>query len=803
MPAQRPVLRAWCPGPLGSCSSVCPPVVLCSVRGVLGHSAAVYRCARLVHCVACAVAWATWLLFTSVLARRVVLRVRCLGPLGSCSPLCTLGVLCCVCGVRGHLAPVHRGARSVCCVGCALSSNTWPLFTCAHAWCVVLCVLCPGPLGSFSPACMLRVLCCMCGVLGHLASVHLCARSSLLCCVCGVVGHLAPIHRGASSVCCAVCAMSWATWLRFTGVLARPVVLCVWCPRPLGSCSQVCSLGVLCSVLCVPPPGPLASCSPVCALGVLCVMCRASLPGAHTSIRTAAFRSRQGLCTLRARTRPFGQRLFCSWQGLGTLRAGTIPSGRRLVRSREGRGSLPAAHSSICTAANVAWHLFTCSGSLRVVRVFRVCGTRWPLSLRTCPCALVVAGGVPLWRARCPGRSAAPRQVRSLSVLQSAFPTPWCLFPPQGLSPPDLLGGCSGHAEAGREPGSLCLPLAPAEVGTLGSLCFLHVRGPAMALSLAGPSGVGLRLRALLSFAFVDPVTDASGFLYRPSFNRGFGRCTGTVSCGPGQFLFRVRGRNAWFPCVCAWAYSCWPGQAGRPPGRVLVCLTFPVAAWSFCHAQPPPGWGCPLLGRLFAFLRFSFLFPPSLCAPLSSAFFGFWPQVPWALPLCSPPRPVFSFSEFLGFPCGLLGLVFVSSRPPLPVSPPSPLVFLFLPFPPPPCLLCGSPAARLSVCSFGCSFAVAAPPPPLLGGSRSSSLPLGVPCFSSAALLLPSCLAFVRCPRYPLPPPHPLVRALCLVLSGVAALCRPPFWFFAVPCCPVLCCVSCCGASPCCVADC
>ena len=64
----------------------------------------------------CAVSWAAWLLFTGVPARFAVLRLRCRGPLGSCSPVCWLGVLCCVCGVLGHLAPVYRCAR---CVRCA------------------------------------------------------------------------------------------------------------------------------------------------------------------------------------------------------------------------------------------------------------------------------------------------------------------------------------------------------------------------------------------------------------------------------------------------------------------------------------------------------------------------------------------------------------------------------------------------------------------------------------------------------------------------------------------------------------
>ena len=68
-----------------SCPSAAPRVC-----GVLGCLAPVHRCARAVCCVASAVSWATWLLFTSVLARCVVLRVRCPGPLGSRSPVCAL-----------------------------------------------------------------------------------------------------------------------------------------------------------------------------------------------------------------------------------------------------------------------------------------------------------------------------------------------------------------------------------------------------------------------------------------------------------------------------------------------------------------------------------------------------------------------------------------------------------------------------------------------------------------------------------------------------------------------------------------
>ena len=357
VPARCVVLRVRCPGPPGSCSPVCPLGVLCSVCGVLGLLAPVHRRARSVPCFACAVSWASWLLFTGVPARCVVLGVRCPGPPGSCSPVCSLGVLFCVCGVLGLLAPVHRCARSVCCSACAASWAPWLLFTGVPARCVVLLVRCPGPPGSCSPVCPLGVLCWVCGVLGPLAPVYRCARSvccfacavswaswllftgapagcvvlrvrcpgppgscspvcllGVLFCVCGVLGLLAPVHRCARSVCCFACAVSWASWLLFTGVPARCVVLGVRCPGPPGSCSPVCPLGVLCwvcgvlgllapvhrcarSVCCVACavswaswllftgvlarcvvlrvrcPGPPGSCSPVCPLVVLCCVC--------------------------------------------------------------------------------------------------------------------------------------------------------------------------------------------------------------------------------------------------------------------------------------------------------------------------------------------------------------------------------------------------------------------------------------------------------------------------------------------------------------------------------------------------
>ena len=309
-PARCVVLLVRCPGPLGSCSPVRPLGALCCLCGVLGPLAPVHRCARVVCCVVCAVSWATWLLFTGVPARCVVLLVRCPGPLGSCSPVCLRGALLCVCGVPGHLAPVHRCARVVCCVACTVSWATWLLFSGVPARCAVLLVRCPGPLGSRSPVRPLGALLCVCGVLGHLAPVHRCTcvvccvacavfwanwllftfvpswcvvllvrcpwplgscspvcPRGLLLCVCGVLGHLAPVHQCACSVCRFVCAVSWATWLLFTGVPARCVVLLVQCPGPLGSCSPVCPLGALlcvCGVLGHLAPFHLDACSVRC-----------------------------------------------------------------------------------------------------------------------------------------------------------------------------------------------------------------------------------------------------------------------------------------------------------------------------------------------------------------------------------------------------------------------------------------------------------------------------------------------------------------------------------------------------------
>ena len=347
------VLRVRRPRPPGSCSPVCTSCVWCCVYGVLGPPAPVHRCARSVRGVACTVSWASRLLFTGAHALRVALRARRPGPPGSCSPVCTLCVWCCVYGVLGSPAPVRRCARPVCGVACTVSWAPRPLFTGVHALCVVSRVRRPGPPGSCSPVCTLCAWCCVYGVLGLPAPVHRCARSAcgvactaswasrllftgvhalcvvlrvrrpgppgscspvctpcVWCCVYGVLGSPAPVHRYARPACAVVCTVSWASRLLFTGVHALCVVLRVRCPGPPGSCSPVRTLCVWCCVYGVLGlPAPVHRCArsvrgvacavwPFCARVVrvvLCVWCPGTLGSCSPVSRCVAVRVVSGV----------------------------------------------------------------------------------------------------------------------------------------------------------------------------------------------------------------------------------------------------------------------------------------------------------------------------------------------------------------------------------------------------------------------------------------------------------------------------------------------------------------------------
>ena len=275
----------------------------------------------------------------------------------------------------------------------------------------------------------------------------------------------------------------------------------------------------------------------------------------------------------------------------------------------------------VCGLA-VAWHLSLCRGSLCVVRAARVCGTRWPLLLCTCPRAVVVAGGVPLWHASWP-RVGAPRLFRSgrsrcsgrFSCCRGAFPHPG------GLRPRLYWVAARGT----RRPAENRAP------------CFCRWPPPRRgrwAHSASYPSGAprwGCPWR-------VPPAS-----------------VLGCVRCGGWRVWTRSLTRPASRTARGCFLWTPTPPLSGRRaprPGsaRVSVCVPFSPFLWRLLvrslFARPPPGLGCPVCGCCWGFC-----FPsPSLLRPrrfLLSVFSGSGCLGPWRLVARPPPfffLPCFSF---------------------------------------------------------------------------------------------------------------------------------------------------------------
>ena len=98
-------------------------------------------------------------------------------------------------------------------------------------------------------------------------------------------------------------------------------------------------------------------------------------------------------------------------------------------------------------------------------------------------------------------------------------------------------------------------------------------------------------------------------------------------------------------PGCCACACPAWPGWVGRPPGRVLVRLTFPLAFLACLFAcLAPSGLGLPCLWLLSGFFFFFVFFlssPPSV-RPVVSCFacFPAWGALGLGVLLPPPPSP-------------------------------------------------------------------------------------------------------------------------------------------------------------------
>ena len=250
----------------------------------------------------------------------------------------------------------------------------------------------------------------------------------------------------------------------------------------------------------------------------------------------------------------------------------------------------------------------------------------------------------------------------------------------------------------------------------------------------------------------------------------------GFAAAGGGRsppLLAGVRWRR-WCACFA------WPGRAGRPPGRVLVRLTFSFGRFVFLLCLAPSGLGLPLsLSLLLPFLVGCFSRPPAawlaprLCLPLGRwlLFGGCSPPPPFVSGgfrrSCLWPLWFFFFLPLLLPPCapGCLRLSLVSGP-----GCPGPRRLR--------CLFCWPSASRLSVrlslfrafrLVVGCSRVVAAPPPPLC-------LAVFVP---AARCCVPCCAVrpWVRCCAALLRVVSPGVVLSCAVLRsfGAAACCAVP----------------------------
>ena len=268
-----------------------------------------------------------------------------------------------------------------------------------------------------------------------------------------------------------------------------------------------------------------------------------------------------------------------------------------------------------------------------------------------------------------------------------------------------LLPGC-GASGVGRSPTPDCLP-----------------SGRAAGAHYPLAVGTGGRGRG-------DPSPAAQRALLRAGFARCWGGMrvpAGGASClrvgrpGSGALPPPTTRPSGGLPGCCACACPAWPGRAGRPPGRVLVRLTFLLAFLASLFAcLAPSRLGLPCVWLLLGFFRFFLLlfpFSPSLrprCV-LLCVFSGPGCLEPWRL---VPPPLFFSLTPLCARRClllcvfsGLEAWALASCCPP----PPS---FFFVFFAPPPffflscCFFscCASAVCVLgcrAVCSLSCPFVV------------------------------------------------------------------------------------------------
>ena len=307
-------------------------------------------------------------------------------------------------------------------------------------------------------------------------------------------------------------------------------------------------------------------------------------------------------------------------------------------------------------------------------------------------CCLAHVGVPWLWPAAClSGMLRGLALVRcaclvwALSVLRSAFLSPWCLLL-RGAFAPGPTGQLPG-ARGGRPSTRLMVPAAGPYRGRGAGLPSRR--------TCSGPRDGVVHGRSLRRW----PWAAGGAIVWRvwtPSLMRPVSRTaqlsTGASAGAPGLFCVDANicpcgSEDATPSCnACACACSPGPGWAGQPPGPLFGAPHLSFRRFVLCLCAAPSRLGlplfCPAVCLLSIYLIFSFVFPSLLAPPLSPAFGGFRLRLPLALALCAflcPP------AFFLLEPCALLVSVPGASR-----------------FPSPPCFFCSflhlpsSPAASV-----------------------------------------------------------------------------------------------------------
>ena len=349
-------------------------------------------------------------------------------------------------------------------------------------------------------------------------------------------------------------------------------------------------------------------------------------------------------------------------------------------------------------------------------------------------------------------------------------PSPVLAEVPVCYSPPLLAGfRCRWWWAVPATPG-----WGPLAAVVCGVWCVVCGGGVLLGLWLVCGGGVLLALWLVCGVVGPSPLLAEVPVCYSPPLLAGF-RC---------RWWWAVPATPGWGPLaavacgVCSCACFAWPGRAGRPPGRVLVRVTFSFGRFVFLLCLAPSGPGLPLsLSLLLPFLVGCFSRPPAAWLSVRSRLVCVSRLAVGCSLVVAPPPPspfvsrgfrrsclvpscfffFFFFSSFFFFLCAPpLSLVCSGFRPRVPWA--SALaVFALFAF--------GFSALRalvaLSCFPPGCWLLPrgCCPPPPPLCVSRFSFLPLVAVC--RVVLCFPGCGAAPRC----------------------CALCRPVF------CCRVLCC--------------